>query len=362
MLWAPLQHYTLAIAAMMLRALGLPLLIDPANGIIGTSHFAVRIEPACSGLEGIALICALIAAYLWLYRADYRFPAALTLIPAGIAIIWMLNAVRITLLILIGQRFDRAAVTGFHTVAGWVFFNLTAIGIVGSSRHIAWFRRTHAFEREPLEHNPAAPYLIPLLATVAAMMLTAPFAHGFDPAYPVRVIIVTLALWWYRDRIEAAFWQFSWASIGLGVLASIIWIALARDANAASSDAAFSAGLHELPITLASAWMLFRIAGAVITVPIAEELAFRGYLLRKLISPDFETVPFSRFTWPSFLLSSMLFGVLHQNWIAGFAAGMIFAAAMYRRGRLADAICAHAIANALLALYVITTGNWSFWT
>ena len=80
---------------------------------------------------------------------------------------------------------------------------------------------------------------------------------------------------------------------------------------------------------------------------IPEELAFRGYLLRKLVAADFASVPFNRFTWRSFVISSAAFGVVHLSWFAGIVAGALFALAMYRRGRLSDAIAAHAIANEL---------------
>jgi CAAX prenyl protease-like protein len=99
----------------------------------------------------------------------------------------------------------------------------------------------------------------------------------------------------------------------------------------------------------------------VVTVPMAEELAIRGYLLRKLISPDFELVDPRRFTWLSFLLSSILFGAMHQRWFAGALAGMAFALALYRRGRLSDAIIAHAAGNAFIAAFVLISGNWSLW-
>jgi CAAX prenyl protease-like protein len=108
-------------------------------------------------------------------------------------------------------------------------------------------------------------------------------------------------------------------------------------------------------------WIILRIAGAVVLVPIAEELAFRGYLLRKLVSADFEKVAFGHFTWLSFLGSSILFGVLHAQWKAGVLAGMMFAIASYRRGLISDAVVAHATANGLLAAYVLTTGHWSLW-
>src|SRR2546425_434021 len=61
-------------------------------------------------------------------------------------------------------------------------------------------------------------------------------------------------------------------------------------------------------------------------------VAFRGYLIRKLVSPAFETVRPGHFTWLSFVASSLLFGALHGRWLAGTLAGMAYAAALYRRG------------------------------
>ena len=59
-----------------------------------------------------------------------------------------------------------------------------------------------------------------------------------------------------------------------------------------------------------------------VIVPIAEELAFRGFLLRRLTSSVFETVSWRTFEWAPFILSSLAFGVLHGNrWIAGTLAG-----------------------------------------
>ena len=97
-------------------------------------------------------------------------------------------------------------------------------------------------------------------------------------------------------------------------------------------------------------------------MPIAEELAFRGYLMRKLIADDFESVRLDQFTWVSFLVSSALFGVLHGQWLAGTFAGMVCAAALYRKGLLADAVVAHSVTNALLSAYVLTSHDWSLWT
>ena len=112
---------------------------------------------------------------------------------------------------------------------------------------------------------------------------------------------------------------------------------------------------------MASCWFLFRFVGATITVPIVEELVFRGYLIKKLIDTNFVDLKSINFTWFSFLVSSILFGVLHGEWIAGTIAGMGFALALYRRGEVSDAIIAHMTTNTLLAFYVMVTGYWSLW-
>jgi exosortase E/protease (VPEID-CTERM system) len=360
-LWPPLTYYTFVLVGWMLRALGLSVVSDPATALLGTGRFAVHIAPQCSGLEGAALISAFIIAYLWYYRSEYRFPAALLLLPAGIAIIWILNAVRITALILIGQWSSDLAVSGFHTVAGWILFNLTAFGIVSVSHNAGWLIRDEALADTGHSDapNPAIPYLAPLLLTIAIAMLTAPFAAGFEAAYPIRVIVTATALWWYRERIKVTLLNISWPAAAIGVICFGLWIVLAHPNHAAGL--AFAGRLRSLPVAWAGGWLLFRIIGAVVTVPLAEELAFRGYLQRKLINPDFASVQFDQFTWRSFLISSAAFGLLHQSWLAGIGAGMLFAAAVYYRGRLADAITAHAVANALLGVYVIATGSWSLW-
>jgi CAAX prenyl protease-like protein len=91
-------------------------------------------------------------------------------------------------------------------------------------------------------------------------------------------------------------------------------------------------------------------------------LAFRGFLTRRLVAEDFESIPLGRFGWFSFVLSSFAFGLLHGRWLAGTMAGMLFAWALYRRGRVMDAVLAHATANGLLTIYVLGTQNWAAWS
>ena len=122
------------------------------------------------------------------------------------------------------------------------------------------------------------------------------------------------------------------------------------------------AALASLPPVMAVIWIVFRAIGSVLIMPLVEELAFRGYLVRRLIAEDFDRVPMGQFSWFSFVVSSAMFGLLHGRWLAGTLAGLLFAAALYHRGRLSDAVVAHATANGLVTGYVLATRNWAAWS
>jgi CAAX prenyl protease-like protein len=102
--------------------------------------------------------------------------------------------------------------------------------------------------------------------------------------------------------------------------------------------------------------------GSVAIIPIAEELAFRGFLLRRFDAEDFQSVQWRSVTWMAILLSSAAFGALHgERWLAGTVAGVIYAVAYVRRGSIGDAVAAHATTNALVAAAVLIGGYWQFW-
>jgi len=212
------------------------------------------------------------------------------------------------------------------------------------------------------EHDPTAAYLAPFAAITATAMMTGAFSAGFDWLYPLRVFVAIAVLWMFRRTYAPLKWTFSWQAMAIGAFTFVVWIALMPSQPAAKADA-WPAALNSVPVHWAAAWMAMRLVGYVITVPIAEELVFRGFIPRRISSVDFHTLPLGVFTWSSFLISSALFGALHGKlWIAGVIAGMSFAVALYRRGSLGDAVQAHATTNGLIALYAFTTGQWSVWS
>ena len=176
------------------------------------------------------------------------------------------------------------------------------------------------------------------------------------------MLVVAASLWHFRTAYRQFFAGWSSAAMALGTLVFVLWLLLAPRMGPHASGVLLVEGLTALPPGWAACWLVLRMLGSVLTVPLAEELAFRAYLIRRFQSADFEAIPFQRFTWFSFLISSLLFGLLHGCWLAGTLAGMVYALAVYRRGKPGDAVLAHAVTNALIAAYVLATGSWGLWS
>jgi len=361
-LWRPLADATFRISRGLLELLYPDVVADASRRILGTASFQVEIAPSCSGYEGIGLIVAFVGVYLWLFRASLRFPQALLLLPIGAGIIWLFNAVRITALIAVGSSWSpQIAAGGFHSQAGWISFIAVALLVVGASHRTRLFaQRQDAVDAPAAQHAVlAAALLVPFVVLMAASIVTTAVSVGFDAWYPLKVSAAAGALWYFRAAYRPLGWEWSWHSVAIGAAVFALWILLEP---APESPPALPGDLAAIPVWLAGLWLVFRIIGSVVVVPLVEELAFRGYLLRKFAARRFEDLDPRHFSLLAFVASSVLFGVLHGRWLAGTLAGMAYALAVYRRGQIGDAVAAHGTTNALIALHVLVLREWSLWT
>ena len=288
-------------------------------------------------------------------------PRALLLLPIGVVTIWIANAVRLVGLIAVGTwGSSEIAFNGFHSQAGWIAFNVIGLGLIALSRVVPWFRSETV---EPLDvtTSPTVAYLAPMILVTATAMLTGAFSSGFDSLYPARILVAGIALWAFRREYRDLRATWSWGAVAIGLVTAIAWVALALGSGPRGGSASVPAGLALLPSGLAPAWLTTRVIGYVLVAPLVEELAFRGYLIRRIGSTDFTAVPAGRFNPWGMIISSVLFGLMHDRVFAGTVAGLAYAYSLRRRGELADAVIAHATTNASLAALVLATGDWSYW-
>jgi exosortase E/protease (VPEID-CTERM system) len=360
-LWDPLSRPTLAAVRAILGALSLPVVVGPAAQRIALPHFAVRIDAACAGYEGIGILIGVMAVYLRAWRHALRFPQALALLFIGPALAWLTNPFRIAALLLVGELWSpKLALSGFHSNVGWLLAVATSFVALWIARRLGFIWREDA-RRSANQSFPAAPFLAPLLLTMLAILAEKTVETGFESFYALRVVVALTALWWWRRAYAGLPRDLSWAAPAVGVAVFCLWIIPAASPESSAAGADLKAALAGMAPLQALAWTVLRVIGATITVPVVEELAFRGFLYRFLIDRDFTAVSFQRWSPFALVASSLAFGLMHQQRLLGAVAGLAYGWVMVRRGRLVDAIVAHAVTNGLLAAYVLITGDYSQW-
>lgn len=371
-LWSQIGRPTMYLAAALLALSDSAVFIDPVQSVLQIDDFAVQVDARCSGIEGMGLVTLMLAGYLFRFRAEHRFPHALIILPAGMALAFLANGLRIALLIALGAYVDPdLASSAFHANAGWIFFCTLTIGLVALARAVPWFRAEEAAPADSIPaDNPTAGYLLPFLTWLAVGLLASAWATGSDPFYPLRVLAVLPVLYVYRRDYAGIASSRPGAQAGrasavaapwlIGLAVAALWLVLSPSGEPPRSAMVVAAAAGWTPGFLL-VWLAFRIVGTAMLVPVIEELAFRGFLQRRLIAADFTAVPQGEWRWLPVLASALVFGLMHGNWLAGMLAGIGFSLAVGVRGRLTDAMIAHGVANAVLAACVLGFGRWDLW-
>jgi CAAX prenyl protease-like protein len=115
------------------------------------------------------------------------------------------------------------------------------------------------------------------------------------------------------------------------------------------------------PKWAAWAFLLVRFYGLVLVVPVMEELMMRSFLLRYFTSQRFSELPMGTFSWYAFWIVAALSAASHPEWIAAIVASAANAFLLRRTRSLFAAVVAHAVTNAALGIYVVTSGEWQYW-
>jgi exosortase E/protease (VPEID-CTERM system) len=348
--WQVLTEITFIGVAVLLTLLsGVPV-INPEAQIIGTNDFFVAVADSCSGIEGLALITAFLALYALLFRDTIRMGRFwLVVWPVSIFLSWLLNVVRITVLILIGAHVSPdLAVNGFHSFAGWLFFSALAIGVLIVVSKARWLHKTaRVTATVPLSQDDIAARILPFVVFMFSGIVVNAFWQAPALGYPLQVLGMAGALWYVRRPLAAYLERPTGLAVLAGLAVGVLWVLSAPESEGPS------AAIAALPPLAFAVWAALRILGTVALVPLIEELFFRGYLQARIDDG----------TWPRRILaiavSAGAFALLHGRWLEAGIAGVIFSLLYIRQGRLADAITAHAVANALIAMVAAWRGDWA---
>ena len=210
--------------------------------------------------------------------------------------------------------------------------------------------------------HPATPYVAPFALFLLLTEISRWIPDSLLWIYPAKTLLAGVLLVWFRRAYSEVKLEFSWLAIAVGLVVFLLWIGTEGYYPLLSKPQAISP--YELVEGIwygTMAWIGIRLFGAVVIVPIMEELFWRSFLLRYLINTDFKQVTLGTFSWSSLIWTVLLFGLEHQRWLAGMIAGLLYTLLLYRTKRLSAPILAHSITNLALGIYVLLTQHWEYW-
>jgi hypothetical protein len=222
--------------------------------------------------------------------------------------------------------------------------------------------------------SPSLPYIGPFLAFLGLLALSraAPFAAwAIQAGFVVIMLAVIAVVARSAPDLQSGFRVRDWTgTILLGVAVFVIWIGpdqlfpgyrhrwLFENAVMGTAMAGLSAKSHDQVAVL-----FLRAFRAVAIVPLVEELFWRSWLMRWIVSDDFLSVPPGTWSARAFWIVAVLFASEHGSyWDVGLAAGVLYNWWMIRTKSLADVVLAHAVTNGCLSAYVVLAGKWEYWS
>ncbi len=209
-----------------------------------------------------------------------------------------------------------------------------------------------------MKSKPWLPYVVPM--GIYSLFLLMQTNANLLWVYPAKTIAVAVALIYFRKEYEELRPGFSLLAVIVGLLAIAIWIGIDPFYPKFGNSAVFDPTAIS-PLAQLNMFLVFRILGAVIVVPVMEELFWRAFLIRWLVNENFKSVPVGTFTGLSFGVTVGMFGAEHYQWLAGLICGALYNWLYYKRKDVFACVIAHAVSNAALAAWVLSRGDWKFW-
>ena len=218
-----------------------------------------------------------------------------------------------------------------------------------------------------------APFVIFVLLTAAQGTCGPASAYWFYFAKTLAGLGIIFAV---RPLVAELRWAFSWEAVVVGVGIFFAWVGISGEwttQNFLWVKFGLTSPSKNLPTTWnpflefgdgsAPAWFFVavRILGSTFVVPPIEEMFYRSFLYRYIAKPDFLSVPLNQFFPLPFFVTALVFGLAHNEWLAGILCGAAYQWLVLRKNRLGDAMTAHAITNFLLGVWVVWKSAWNFW-
>lgn len=214
------------------------------------------------------------------------------------------------------------------------------------------------------------PLWLAYVAPMAAFMLLSAAESAVPKAYYVwlyfaKVVVVTAALLWFREPWKDIRPRTNLLvpAVIVGLLVFIEWVLI--DKWIPYPHLGSRTGLNpftaiEVP-ALRILFLAVRFYGLAVMVPVMEEIFWRSFLLRYFSAPEFTSLPVGEFSWRSFWIVAVAFGLAHPEWLVAFICACAYALLLRQTKSLFACIVAHSTTNLALGVYVLLSQDWVYW-
>lgn len=242
--------------------------------------------------------------------------------------------------------------------------------------------------------RPEWPYLLPMGVFMAFIFLGSQAKSLFPWAYIGRTFVVGALLIWLWPRLKVTIrWTHLWLGFIVGVVGTIQWIGMESLLVHFVGRGGFSLSLIQLVSNIddhynypaafenpAMLWtfLIIRLLGPVLVVPLMEELFWRDWLWRTVAAHkgdgDYNSVPVGVYDTKAFWLVPIFFAMVHVQFLTAIVWALLIAWLLVRTKSLGACIVAHATTNLLLGLWILATWklipadkvpfgipHWFFW-
>jgi uncharacterized protein len=188
----------------------------------------------------------------------------------------------------------------------------------------------------------------------------------------IALTVLAMALVWPGYRTFP--WRVTAAGILTGLVGGVLWIALCKlqlgakllgplglmGVVEAGRRSAFNPLVH---LAANPAWaygfLIIRLFGLALVVPVMEEFFLRGFLMRFAVHDQWHQVPFGTVTRLSLAVGTIAPMLMHTCELVAAAVWFSLVSwLMVRTRNIWDCVVAHAITNAMLGAYVIWSKEW----
>jgi CAAX prenyl protease-like protein len=219
------------------------------------------------------------------------------------------------------------------------------------------------------------PYVVPFVLYLVLSQIPAKFPEQYAWLYPGVVVIVggvTIGL--LRGQRILRPHANVFPGVAVGLIGIALWIGLCHlnleaslfgflpnvlRPEARTGFNPFGQIYHPL-----GQWgfIAFRLVGLALLVPVLEELFWRGFLARWLVSAEnWQQQKLGSFSPFSFTGVTLLFTVAHPEWLAAAVYCVLLNGLLYWKRDLWNCVVAHGVSNFVLGVYVLAAGRWELW-